>query len=229
MRKLKVRGKGRSKWKWFVVVVGQWSKQFALLSVHKGFIVEIPAHVTRNSALWVRGEWGAWLRSQKCNKFVFRWILHSLPRAGADVKLSPGVILLNGEEPKVIACWLLAQRWLAVTAGLFWEACSWKTDCLPHADFSLENRHYSIVAQPPALSKLGVKGSICFYLISICMHVVGNWAADALPLCCPLPFNQGWCQRRCGSFLMVASGRRLWKKTFPGYLWSKHTSGVCLG
>lgn len=54
-----------------MVVVAQWSKQFALLSVHKGFIVGIPAHVTRNSALWVRGEWGAWLRSQKGNKLGF--------------------------------------------------------------------------------------------------------------------------------------------------------------
>lgn len=33
-----------------MVVVAQWSKQFALPSVHKGLILGIPAHVTGNSA-----------------------------------------------------------------------------------------------------------------------------------------------------------------------------------
>lgn len=41
-------------------------------------------------------------------------------------------------------------------------------DCLPRADFSLESRHFSIAAEPPALSKLGVKEGICFHRISIC-------------------------------------------------------------
>lgn len=89
-----------------MAVVARWSKQFALPSVHKGLILGIPARVTRNSAQnrlpgpERKTEYGSGVRNAP--KLALDRVLHSLTRAESDVKLSPGVILLNGKKPKMI-------------------------------------------------------------------------------------------------------------------------------
>lgn len=105
---------------------------------------------------------------------------------------------------------LFKDNWLLLPDWAFGEVCSWKIHCRLHADLPLENRHFSIASGPTALSKLGIQGVICSSLISICTGVRSS-AADPLPLTCPFPFNQGWCQKlfcNCTSFLVVTSSRR---------------------
>lgn len=91
-----------------MVVVAQWSNQFAIPSMYKGLILGIPARVTRNSAQNRRPgserktEYASGVRNAP--NLALDRVLHSLTRAESDVKLSPGVILLNGKEPKMITC-----------------------------------------------------------------------------------------------------------------------------
>lgn len=105
-----------------MVVVAQWSKQFAVPSVHKSLILGIPARVTRNSAQnrlpgsERKREHGSGVKNAP--NLALDRVLHSLTRAESDVKLSSRVILLNGKEPKMITCQLPVQRQLALTAKL---------------------------------------------------------------------------------------------------------------
>ena len=119
-----------------MVVVAQWSKQFALPCVHKGLILGIPAHATRNSAQ------NRLLGSEKNRErssaiknapnLASDWVLHSLTPGSALVKLSPRVILLNGKEPKMITCWLPVQWQLALTAKLtVWGGLLLENQLLP--------------------------------------------------------------------------------------------------